>query len=872
MMKPARLLLFLLPLLVGDALAQVAGPSPLVSERATAQMVPGNWILAERRADAALQNGFPVTATAAYRELLRDPALPPETRQRVTLALVTALLDAADLPAADAALQGYLGPRNAAYQLRAGLIAIGNGRKDAAKAAVAAGKVDDLSAADRGWWYFLQASIIDAENLAAPTNAISPANALYQQAMQAAVSDLQRARFLLGQQQSLLRAGQITEAQLAPLRQNMERYQGTQSGHNFLRAYAIALHGLGRTAEAQSLLQRQLAILPPSERAEADQLRLYLGLIAGEGSAAGRQAFRQLLRDAQRPETQTLALLLLVRAAQKNPAERPQLRLDLTALIDAPTQHQIMEKLMLTRAQLELEDKEYAAAEEDARKVIERFPGTAQKTDALLVRLKVAWDLKRYRMAADLIAQLRAIASEPLLRAQLGVLLAEAFFRAEDYKNAADAYAAAVHEMPAAAPAGVLLFQQVLADIRAEQLDSAARQLDEAAGNVGFDPESRWQAEWNLIKEMQVHGQTASAQARVEKLLTGGATGVPEELRIRLTWLRVKLSFENGQPETALRQADELLALLQASNTLAADLRVNVTSTIQLLKAQALLELNREKEGLAILDKLRADFRLTAAAQYSYLVQATYLTRRGDMAGALQVLISFVDKDEYKSSEYAPLALYEAALNYERQGLDKHLEEANKLLERLVRTYPQDALVFYARLKQGDLLRKLNYFPQARQVYEDLLNNYSQHPDILLADLALADALFAQGTNSVVNYESAATRFERLRDLPTAPVDLRAEAGYKWGYALAKRAQPAKAQTVLWSVVDDFLLDASQAAKLGPKGRYWISRALMELGQIQEDAGHLDEAQRAYQLIIERKLTGATQAQAKLARFSAAKP
>jgi tetratricopeptide (TPR) repeat protein len=449
------------------------------------------------------------------------------------------------------------------------------------------------------------------------------------------------------------------------------------------------------------------------------------------------------------------------------------------------------------------------------------------------------------------------------------VLLAEAFFRAEDYRNAADAYAAALHELPAVVPAGTLIFQRVLADIRADQLDSAAKQLDESAAAPGFDAVSRWQAEWNLVREMQVRGQAAAAQARVERLLAGGAQGVPEELRIRLMWLRAKLSFDNSQPDTALRQADELLALLQKGGTLEEALRVNVTSTAQLLKAQALLALGRDTEGVALLDRLRADYHATAAAQYSYLVQAGHLTQRGDMAGAQRVLISFVDTPEYRQSEYAPLALYEAAINLERQGLDRQLEEANKLLETLIKNYPRDELVFYARLKQGDLLRKLNFFPQARQAYEDLINNFSLHPDVLLAQLALADSLFAQGANSVVNYESAAAISERLRDLPSAPVDLRAEAGYKWGYALAKRAQPAKAQTVFWSVVDAFLLDPAQAAKLGAKGRYWVSRALLELGQLHEDAGRLDEARRAYQLIVDQKLAGAAQAQAKLARFGA---
>ena len=178
--------------------------------------------------------------------------------------------------------------------------------------------------------------------------------------------------------------------------------------------------------------------------------------------------------------------------------------------------------------------------------------------------------------------------------------------------------------------------------------------------------------------------------------------------------------------------------------------------------------------------------------------------------------------------------------------------------------YPHDDLVFSARLKQGGLLRKLNDFPAARQIYEFLVNNYPGHPDELVAQLELANSLFAQGAGTA---DSASAIFERLRDLPSAPVDLRAEAGFMWGYALAKRGQIPKAQAVYWSVVEGFLLDPAQAAKLEAKGRWWVAKALLELAQIHEDAGRLDEAQRAYQLIIDNKLSGSAQAQAKLARF-----
>jgi tetratricopeptide (TPR) repeat protein len=860
MTKSARFILFSLGLTAGRLGAQVADPSPLVTGPGTQAAVPGSWIVAEARATGALQAGFPATAAGIFHSILPDKALPVEARQRITLLLVSALMDAGEPAAAEKILQAYDGPHTAAYQLRAGLLAINARRVGPAKAALAAARVDDLPAADKGWWYYLQGLVADAEN------DTGRRNAAFEQAGAAAVSELERINFLIGQEQARLRVGVLSEPELAAIRGNMDRFQGTRTGYTAVRTYAAALAGLGRAAEAQAVLQHQLAVLPATEREAADQLGLMLGLIAGERSVAGRQAFLNLVRDGQKPETQRLALQLLARGA-KSPAEHEQLRRDLSELIGGPVQSRVIEDLLLVRAQAALVDKAYAPAEEDARALLERYPGSPLKAAALGVRLVVAWDLKRPRTAADLIAQLRDVLGPGRERAELGVLLAEAFFRAGDYRNAADAYEAALHESPAVVPAGVLIFQRVLSDIRADQLDGAARQLDAAAGNPGFDPVNRWQAEWNLVKEMQVRGQAPAAYARVNLLLTGGAQGVPEELRIRLMWLRAKLSFDNGKPDVTLRQANELLALVQPAGSSDPVLRTNVTSMAELLKAQALLALNLDKEGFAVLEKLRADFRPTAAAQYSYLVQAAYLTQRGDLAGAQGVLVSFVDNENYKQSEYAPLALYEAALNLERQGLDLRLQEAYKLLERLIKNYPGDELVFYARLKQGDLMRKLNDFATARQFYEDLINNYGQHPDVLLAQLALADSLFAQGANSVVNHESAAAIFERLRDRPDAPLDLRVEAGFKWGYALAKRAQPGPAQGVFWSVVNDFLLEPAQAARLGAKGRYWVARSLLELGQIHEDAGRLDEAQRAYTLIVEHQLYGVAQAQAKLARF-----
>lgn len=847
----------LLPL---GAAAQTANPSPLVSERANAAVSPGGWIVTEGRAASALQAGFPAMATQLYRDVLGDAALPAEARARVTLALVTALLDAGDIATAETELRGYNGPSDSTYRLRTGLLAAHARRLAQAKTELSEINADHLTPAERGWWLFLQAQIADLDN------DVTRANGYYDQAVQAAVSEQQRARFLLGQAQAQLRMAKApTEQELNAWRGNMEKFAGQRLGYDSVRYYATGLYRLNRANEALAILERQLPVIPATERNVADQIRLMIGMIAGEDAAEGQRALRELVRAAVQPDTQRTALHLLMRGA-RTPAERDQLRRFLGELISAPTLHPISDELRYARAQAALLDRQFNNAEEDARLLLEFFPGSPLKAAALGVRLAVAWDLQRYRSAADFSTQLRAIIPAGRERSQLGVLLAEAYFRAGDFKNAADAYDAALREAPQVVPTGTLIFQRVFSDIRAERIEAAAALLDQQATNPAFDVESRWQAEWNLIRELQARGQNAPAQARVEKLLAAGTAGVSGELRVRLLWLRAKLSFDNGAPEQAAAQVDELAAALDSAQ-LEPALRGEVASTAQLLKAQALLELGRDTVGVALLDKVRTEFRGSKAALYSYIVQAARQARRGDLAGAQKTLRDMAEAN--KQSEFAPFALYQAGLYAEQQGLDRNLQDAHKLMEKLASDYPASELVFYARLKQGDLLRKLNDFGSARLVYESLINNYGQHPDVLLAQLALADSLAAQSANNVVNAESATALYERLRDLPAASADLRVEAGYKWGDALARRGRGPEAQAALWGVVDGFLVDATQAAKLGATGRYWMARTLLALGQLLEDGGKLDEAQRAYQLIIDHKLGATAQAQAKLARFRA---
>jgi TolA-binding protein len=844
---------------------------------------PGDRIMREEAAKRALEMGFSPAAEALVRELLELPEATGVLRNRLVLELTAALLDQGRIADADQALSRFSGSRSSDCHLRAGLIAAYRRQGDQARQEAGQVKIDDLPAAERGWFHFLEGMIADQED------DLGRRDQAYEEAVKSAVSDLQRARFELERQRVKLLTGRATEQGAAALRQNMERMQGQKTGHDFARSYAIALNLLGRKSEAVTVLQRQLQALPPEEKQTLDDMRLLLGLIAGPENGVGRNALFGLLDRAVSRESQRAALQLLARASDDGPA-RAEFRAKLDQLIAAATPHPIKEDLLVFRAQVALKEKNYSGAEEDARTLLESFPGSQLKAQALGVLTGVAWELRRYRTAADWAARLRAELPPGDARAQLGVLVADAYFRAGDYRNAADAYGSAQREPPAAVSPGVLQFQRVLSEIfdaqalfdsaqfeaAQKRLADAERLLDEAAAAPGGDAVSRWEGEWNLARALQVHGRTAEALQRVTRLVNEpGAAGRPSELGVRMAWLQARLAFEAGSPADAIRLVDALLARLGSGPgaTLPADVRSVVASTSILLKAQALLASDKKRpaaaqEGLDLLKRLRIDYPDADAAVYSFIAEADYYSARNVIVEAQRLCTNLADA--YPRSKYAPFALYEAALNAEQLGQDSSYAEANRLIERLVTDYPKDDLVFYARLKQGDLLRKLNQFALAQKVYEFLTINYSQQKaqDVLLAQLALADCHYAQTATDPSHWDSALAIYERLQDLPTAPTDLRVEAGFMHGNALSKRGNADRAQAAWMLVIHNFLLDPVRAAELGPKGRYWMSRVLLDLGDLYERGAKLDQAREAYELMLTQKLPGGTLAQRRLARFS----
>lgn len=870
---------FSLVLALRGGVAFAAEPEPLHAPAPLVALTPGAPSTGENMvtllaAQRAQEMGFPSAAAVLYRRLLDTPATPGTAaggadRATLTLGLATALLDDGRPAEAQQALNQLVTPRNAAWHLRAGLAAAELRQLDVAKSEAGAVHANDLPGADRGWWLFLQGMIAQADG------DHDKAKEYFSQGVDAAGSSQARARFLLRREQSRMRSGPpATEAEADKVRRNVEQFQGRAVGYGFAQTYAVMLDALGRKNEATAVLRRQLMTLPAEERGELDQTRLLLGLIAGATEGEGRNALERLLDRGSDRDKQRIALQLVARSSTRQP-QLTAFRHQLDQLIGAKSPHPILEDLLLFRAQVALAaaraertSEGYAQAEDDARSLLQRFPGSPLKAHAYGVLTESAWDQHRYRTAADNAAKARAELPAGPDRAALGLLVAEAWYRARDYRGAADAYAAALREPPTGIAPGELMFQRVLAEIQADAPENAATVLDTLARDAQFDPINRWQAEWNLARALEAHGHTAEAFARVNRLLPEpGGSALPADLRARMAWLQARLSFAAGQPEETLK----LVAALGASVAAApAELRNEIASSSELLRAEASFSLGRDAGALEILKRLRADYPRSDAAVYSYFDEAEHYAKQDKTVEAQQLLTKLAD--DFPKHAYAPLALFQAALQAERRGQEANYREANRLIEDLVNKYADSDLVFAARLKQGDLLRKLNDFPAAQRVYELLVNRYPQRRDVALAQLALAETHNAQSANEPARAESAIVLFEHVRDRVDAPLDARIEAGFNLGYMRARRGEVLQAQEIWWrDVVHAFLLQPTQSSQLGDKGRYWMTRTLIELGAVYEQQEKLEQAKQAWTLIITAKLGyGEGLARARLARFDLA--
>ncbi len=819
-----------------------------------------DWELAAMQ--AALQEGFFGVAEQMALRLLQGGDLPAATLAAALNARLHTALARGDLAAAEAARDELQAAGLAPQPLLEAFFHYFKGATGAAEAALAGLGQPPDSSADAAWRRLLQALILAREG------ATERAHEAFLEAAQLAPSGPLRDHFEVIRHRSELAAGAVGEATIGGLRESVRSLRGQRSGFEAARLLAIALHRGGDSAAAIEILNTHLAMPGLREFGLRQEFLLLLGMVAGADSARGRLALGQLVAEGEGGDIPGMALNLLASAA-RTPVEREALLTDLRGWLENMPAHPLADRLLALRAYLLFESRNLAEAEATAQQLLRLYPNSPHALTALRLLAHVSWNQSppRYRTAADYLNRLRQRLPPGDESVETGILIADCFFLNGDFTSAADAYASVLREAgPRHAPK--VFFQRVLAKIRAGRLEAAADFIDASRADPRLSADILWMAEWNLLDALRRGGRIADAFARIARTLDPDPASQPvaPELRLRMQWLEARLTLEAGQPETAAQKAAAVReALLSgALDPIPDELLREVEADLLLLLGEARLALGQRGPAAEAFSLLRGRYPQSGPAVLSYLVESRSDAASDNLVSAQQNLIALADR--FPDSEYAPIALWEAALNAEQRGLDAHLQEAIAILERIVATYPRHSLVFYARLRQGDLARRLNDFPTALVLYEQVLTQFPDHPERFRAELSRADCLMAMGGADPARFESAAVLYERLCLLPAAPPAVRLEAGFKWAHTLRQQQDAAGNERVLWLVYRNFVLDPdlSQAVRAAPAGRYWLARTLLELGALRLESGDAIGARELYEAVLRLDLPGTAVARARL--------
>lgn len=849
------------------SLAQEVPLMPAIGPMASTAVAEG-WRWRLQAADAALAEGFSSLAAGFYQDVLDDPGLNETAVAPAQLNLATALLASGELEQA-AAVLATIGAEDPGLAVRVALrrawLTYLEGRPTAAARLVRDFRLSQLPATDYPWGLVLTALLRHADG------EYEEANALFDEALEAAPSEGLRNQFELLRLRGELVAGEPREEVVTELRMTARALEGQVGEAEASRLLAVALARLGRGDEALEVIEQELqrpGIVGTPRRFD---FLLLLSLIAGDESGRGRLSLRQILSGDAEPATQRIALSLLAQAPFQGPF-RNEFLVFLGELIGDPEQSPLLDEFLGTRALLHALDRNFVQAEADALRLVEQFPGSDLFAEMHRLLAYVNWSREppRYRTAASYVNQLREFVDDPTARARLTVLMGDCYFLNGDYLNASDAYGSALRE-PDIQRRGEILFQRVLSEVRAGRLGEAERILDESAGVVAMDAGRRWQAEWNLLNARRDAGQTAEAFNRLRSLLSQvGTQALTPELEVRVRWLEARLTLEAGRPSETPGLVDALLERVEEvpPEALSSSDRAAVASHALLVKGEALLALGQRSEALAVFANLRTRFPDSGPDMLSYLIEARLAASENSIVEAQSSLINLADR--FPESRYAPIALWEAALQVEQRGLDSSYREAISILERLLREYPESPLVYFARLKQADLSRLLNDFGTALVLYERILAEYPEHPDRYRAELSRADCLLARGSARADSLVAASVVYERLLLDPGVPLDAQIEAGFKWGIALRQRELPEGARRAFYTVKQRGLDDPERAVRLGAQGRYWMARTLLELGSLQEAMNTLEgfaHARDLYRQLIAANLPGQEVARSRLDRL-----
>ncbi len=624
------------------------------------------------------------------------------------------------------------------------------------------------------------------------------------------------------------------------LKEKVAVYLGTNDGFRFAKQYAAVLFRLGKEKEALDAINQQLEISLAPE-IDKDELNLISAAMTKDPEKQ-ITILSNLLRQTASEKIAEFAIDLLA-TNKKVSAENFQKFLQ---EIFENTSTKIKDKILLEQAENAIKINDRASATIFAQRVIDEYPDSKYKADALQILAWSAWENNppQYRLTATNLAKLAELQKDENAKNEIMYIAAACFFLDKDFATATNIYEQIFDKMPQRQ--GSILNKTIEAYLEQKNEEKALSILDKAHKNKSINEEELWNAEWKIISLYKANNETEKALERIDRAINSTSDGAPL-LKMRMMWLRAIISERAKNYQRTIEYCNNIIDMEASEEIGNPTTAKEIAASTLLLKASCLEKIGSsidKSESIKAYEKIRKGYPASEAAPLSYLYQARLEAELGHYASANRLCTALAEDEKYPQYKYA--ALFDAAQYTKKIATEASYKLALSLLDRLCSDFPDEPRNFYAKLSQAEILRLVNSFADARKLYNEIINKFEKHPEIYLAWLGLGDSTLAQNNRM----SDAVSIFERLYSLPEMPIAAKAEAAFKWIFALEKSGRTREANEIAWLTANTIINNIGN----DDSAKYWAGRILYNLAQSLEEQGLTRDARAAYELLVKYKL------------------
>ena len=205
--------------------------------------------------------------------------------------------------------------------------------------------------------------------------------------------------------------------------------------------------------------------------------------------------------------------------------------------------------------------------------------------------------------------------------------------------------------------------------------------------------------------------------------------------------------------------------------------------------------------------------------------------------------------ENFPNSNFAPIALFEAALQSSHRGSLEQEKEATQLLEKIVEEYPKHPLHSYALLQQAELLWRNGNLDYAKTNYQKILETYPDHSEKTAIRLAIAKILMAQKSANQDHLIQAMTIFESISKEDALPSALEIEIKMNWALALRNVGQLKESEKLYWTTLNKYLIKKEMKLLESNEILWWLGELVIGFGDLYRAMNRNNDAIKVYQWV-----------------------